>query len=1254
MGSTQAQRSNAVGAGPAYIPEANPSMYGGNTYTGSNTEPTQQDYENLFGPSGRDIKQDLQRFKRHGRWHLPDYLRGPNPWLTDRIDGLITDATNSPFTTKILPYRYKEDPDGKIKWNVWSFDEGLAERVPYESAARTLTQSKRSFAAYMVRHGLAITMEHNFLASPAGRTNFQNQLNQLVGSIQHTNDLDVHIALILAPSYQRTMREKYYSVDKSPARLCRDFVDLFGIMQKNPNALDIMIEEAKAILRTWAGPQPDFLLCNSKLTFQMTMVPEKTSYFTQGPDGIRKLKQGPDLGSYRGISIVHTRSFSMEAGQQPRDLLRRRVRTAEYYRILPDKDNLNREFEFYNEERDCWFSLSFKDLLRMARFTGDHEIGHKNHSHIDKIYHKLHGKHEQEVVVALGQPLTNETRFMEKQMNLFIRDVVDVMSAFYTYTPYSEIGYPFNRNKWQHMWWMAVCPWDMGVKHIEPTGMDVWDVWKRQRPQLASTFENTAFVNSYKLCLINSRRLTVKMNMDLYNQLKTVKLANPYEEDEWLEPGSSEWFNAYGLYTAMYRRGGTLSDAVTFSDDIRGTLTKDQLVQQLNSGTLFYWNRTKLHESKQLNILNQLIPYAGTSGCVNSCGHLLRGTIDVVLLGQDNNTVPAAVGEPFMNSLRPNNPNETLTQLAFMPFYTFNFLKRIFRRYVYQGRVMFLLDILRVIPNDKLNQEGYFNNTIPLFWNVCQNGDTALSLTRVLNMGTTTVNNRRILTKIFDHFITETLDALVAGNLNIKEFDEDEDYLAAGNLASLGIDSLSMEFVSWTRLNHPYYIDLANTKEPTIQAFGHLSSTQLDNAGFDALLDPAPNFTINPLNQTTYSIQNIRGFWNGVYRRCFADMRQEFLTATLEQSSVLVGANTTDPLDYNNAGEIMLSALQLELYRAYFAFVNTLNQKPEVYRIAENLKGITIDLNGWVDERPPEGKLESGPERKVESEKPDVSNVEIVVIRPNIEHNMLGIILGEGGDGLGNTLWGQTELSCYDDSMHGIWGMSYKYHARAIVFNEKNLIRLWDIAYDGYNGGKDDTYVDWTTPKGPNGYVEFTRQTLDISKSYRGPSMMVLAFLHDPNSLDPQGMPVMDKLFRRNWPSPIVFYDSAVDKAGQTERSTLPIDCDNLEVVDVQEFRVFNNDLYKDVYKQYRSKMPDFAEMHRSRKSAGQSSHDAETPSDSLAFQGTMRIRNRDGRMIQEILGSGHHGPDYIGVSSVREGKGLKQPANGPQRITVV
>ena len=63
--------------------------------------------------------------------------------------------------------------------NVYLFDEGLASRVPYESAARVLPQSKRSFAGYVVRQGLAIAMEHNFMASAAGRENFKNQLQQV-------------------------------------------------------------------------------------------------------------------------------------------------------------------------------------------------------------------------------------------------------------------------------------------------------------------------------------------------------------------------------------------------------------------------------------------------------------------------------------------------------------------------------------------------------------------------------------------------------------------------------------------------------------------------------------------------------------------------------------------------------------------------------------------------------------------------------------------------------------------------------------------------------------------------------------------------------------------------------------------------------------------------------------------------------------------------------------------------------------------
>jgi hypothetical protein len=309
----------------------------------------------------------------------------------------------------------------------------------------------------------------------------------------------------------------------------------------------------------------------------------------------------------------------------------------------------------------------------------------------------------------------------------------------------------------------------------------------------------------------------------------------------------------------------------------------------------------------------------------------------------------------------------------------------------------------------------------------------------------------------------------------------------------------------------------------------------------------------------------------------------------------------------------------------------------------QDLRSVTIDMNQALEDG---AGVEPIQQTAVKKELDRLQDIELVIVRPNIEHNMLGIIMGQGGESLGSTLWGQTELSVYDDSMHGIWGMSYKYHERAIVFNERNLIRLWDIAYDGYNGGKDDTYVDWMRPNAPNGYKNFQELTMDVSKNYRGPSMMVMAFVHDKAKLGEDGAPTFDKHFRRNWPSPIVFHDT-YQKHGAQTKETLPLDYENLQVIDVDEFRVFNNDLYAEPYNQYKTMMPSFHEMHMLRKSAGQSSAEAETHTDSLAFQGSMRIKE-GGVVVQDIQGSGHHGPDYIGVASVRAGKGQKVSGQAP------
>jgi hypothetical protein len=359
----------------------------GNTYSGNDTERLMHSYEAIFGPAGRDIKIDPQRHKRHQRWHLPDNLKGRNEYLTDRIDGLITDATSSPFTRNILPYLYLESPDQKIKWNVYQFDEGMASRVPYESAARVLTQSKTSHAGYAVRQGLAIVMEHNFLASPAGIANFQNQLKQLVGSIQLTNDLDVHVALLQAVSYQRTIDEKYYSEHMSLYDTAKKYVDMFGIMHKIPNALDILIEDAKNHLKTWGSQPPTFLLCTSDLTAQLQMSPERTNYITNGPDGLKRLAEGPNLPSYRGLSIIHSQKFSLEPGKKPRNVLKRRVRVAEYYWI--DLSSAS-SYQIYNQKKDSMVTF---DRTHAAK-ASDLDRAVRDHNFKDEVWARYEKSYE--------------------------------------------------------------------------------------------------------------------------------------------------------------------------------------------------------------------------------------------------------------------------------------------------------------------------------------------------------------------------------------------------------------------------------------------------------------------------------------------------------------------------------------------------------------------------------------------------------------------------------------------------------------------------------------------------------------------------------------------------------------------------------------------------------------------------------------------------------------------------------------------
>lgn len=67
-----------------------------------------------------------------------------------------------------------------------------------------------------------------------------------------------------------------------------------------------------------------------------------------------------------------------------------------------------------------------------------------------------------------------------------------------------------------------------------------------------------------------------------------------------------------------------------------------------------------------------------------------------------------------------------------------------------------------------------------------------------------------------------------------------------------------------------------------------------------------------------------------------------------------------------------------------------------------------------------------------------------------------------------------------------MFGVSVDFLFLEQVTNEKNLIRLWDIAYDGYNGGKDDVFVSWTEDAGHRSWRTFKQSTANTNMPYTG------------------------------------------------------------------------------------------------------------------------------------------------------------------------
>lgn len=209
----------------------------------------------------------------------------------------------------------------------------------------------------------------------------------------------------------------------------------------------------------------------------------------------------------------------------------------------------------------------------------------------------------------------------------------------------------------------------------------------------------------------------------------------------------------------------------------------------------------------------------------------------------------------------------------------------------------------------------------------------------------------------------------------------------------------------------------------------------------------------------------------------------------------------------------------------------------------------------------------------------------------------------------------------------GVWGMTYKYHERAIVINERNMHRVWDVAYDGYNAGKGIAVMQWEDAA----ITRFKENQQDTGTDYDGDDIVVVP-MHMENVSLPSPMPYQTLMGDNSHPQYITDTLVVNDMLQYTSRFYARASFD-------EKFRNQFDTILGNVNSQL-----NIVSSIQQNHSASSGAISNETTSYRMFYQGSVRI-HESATPMREVTGCGHHGPDYTGVASVRNGKSIVHSA---------
>lgn len=341
-------------------------------------------YEPWLGPPNPEALRDMNTYMTRAQSirTLPEAYKGKNVRLLSFIEEQV--FFNSQFLSQvILPIR--ESDDLNYEWNVWRFNSHLLRPTPYLGVSRYITSDTAGGKKTTTRYGIAFTLEHDFMNTDVGRTNYYYNLRSIANAVNETHNFDILRAIISQNQEGVRFKQRIgFYQDKSFQEIMENEKNMWALLQKDP-ARGFQTMDSDAVERMKAyGADADVWLVTPKMQYYLQLSEKNTGYKYVGEVGPQRLRNNlsydsPNaFGEFGQSRVYFVRQFNYDHHQSV-DAMARFREIGEYNTLLPigsvDVNNYtskDRNVVVYDQDKDDWHLLEFVDIIENCMLFSKH------------------------------------------------------------------------------------------------------------------------------------------------------------------------------------------------------------------------------------------------------------------------------------------------------------------------------------------------------------------------------------------------------------------------------------------------------------------------------------------------------------------------------------------------------------------------------------------------------------------------------------------------------------------------------------------------------------------------------------------------------------------------------------------------------------------------------------------------------------------------------------------------------------------